>query len=177
MTTPYPQSFPCASRIEGHSAVLSAGLVRTPMEAGNTRQRRMQRQLPHQISLVFVIAQSLYPTWISWVNANAWDGWVSMNLPGLLAVTPGKPTAPTPVRFMSDLQVELVSAYRLWYWRVRVSAEYLPALADFVVLNGVWVLGGTPGAPPTDWILGGTPGAPAPVFTNPGTPNAPTVIL
>jgi hypothetical protein len=177
MTTAYPLSFPCASRIEGHSAALAAGLVRTPMEAGNTRQRRAQRVLPHQISIVFMIDQALYGTWLSWVNAHAWDEWVTMKLPGLRAGVAGTSTAAVPVRFMSDLQTELVPVNRLWIWRVSVAAEYLPLYADFLVMDGVWILGGTPTAPAPAWILGGTPTAPAPVFTNPGTPHAPTVII
>jgi hypothetical protein len=177
VTTAYPSSFPCASRIEGHSAALSAGLVRTPMEAGNTRQRRTQRLLPHQISLVFMIDQALYGSWLSWVNAHAWDEWITMPLPGLLAGVAQTDTAPVPVRFMTDLQTELLTVSRLWWWRVRVSAEYLPQQSDFMIFNGVWIIGGSPSTPATDSIIGGSPTSPAPIFTNPGTPAAPTVYL
>jgi hypothetical protein len=177
MATAYPASFPCASRIEGHSATAFAGLVRTPMEAGNTRQRRMHRALPHQIALVFMIDQTLYGAWLSWVNAHAWDEWVTMNLPGLRAGVAGTNTAPTPVKFMTDLQVELVPVARLWVWRISVAAEYLPLASDFLVMDGVWIIGSTPAAPAPDWIIGGTPTAPAPIFTNPGTLQAPTVFL
>jgi hypothetical protein len=177
VSTAYPLSFPCASRIEGHSAQLAAGLVRTPMEAGNTRQRRSQRALPHQIALVFMIDQTVYGAWLSWVNAHAWDEWIDMKLPGLRAGVAGTPTAAVPVRFMTDLQAELVPVHRLWFWRVSVSAEYLPLASDFLVMDGVWIIGSTPTTPAPDWIVGGTPTTPAPAFTNPGTLQAPTVFL
>lgn len=173
----YPGSFPCPSRSEGHSAALSAGLVRTPMEAGNTRQRRAQRVLPHVVSLVFMIDQRQLGSWLAWANAYAWDQWITMDLPGLLASKLGTNTAAVPVRFMSDVQTELVAIHRKWIWRLRVAAEYLPVPGDFPPVNGIWIAGNTPGAPSADWILGGQPGAPAPIFTNPGTPAAPTVIL
>jgi hypothetical protein len=147
------------------------------MEAGNTRQRRSQRVLPHQIALVFMIDQALYGGWLAWVNAYAWDQWVVMKLPGLLASKLGAHTAAVPVRFMSDVQAELVPVNRLWYWRLHVQAEYLPVPEDFPAVGGIWIAGGVPGAPSLDWILGGVPGSPAPIFTNPGTPAAPTIII
>jgi hypothetical protein len=177
MTTAYPGSFPCASRIEGHSAQMAAALVRTPFEAGNSRQRRTHRVLPQQIELVFVIEQALYASWLAWVNAHAWDEWVTMRLPGLLAGAAGTDTAATPVRFCTDLQAELVALHRRWIWRVRVSAEYLPLAGDFPLINGVWIIGGKPATPSADDVIAGTPGAPAPIFTNPGTPHAPVAIL
>ena len=177
MTTPYPASFPCPSRSEGHSAQVSAGLVRTPMEAGNTRQRRAQRILPHQIALVFMIDQAEYASWLAWVNAHAWDEWIVMELPGLRASRAGTDILATHVRFCSDLSAELLNVHRLWWWRVRVACEYLPVPSDFPAIDGVWIIGGTPAAPAPDWVLAGTPGALAPIFTNPGTPGAPTALL
>jgi hypothetical protein len=175
----YPLSLPCASRIEGHSAAISAGLVRTPFEAGNSRQRRAQRVLPHQISLAFMVDQPLWATWLSWVNAHAWDDFFTLNLPGLVAAAAGKNTAAVPVRFASDLATELVPAATdgLWYWRVQVTAEYLPQPADILALAGGWVIGGSPAAPSGTWVIGGTPGAPSPAFINPGTIFAPVTVL
>jgi hypothetical protein len=173
----YPQSYPCASRIEGHSAAITAGLVRTPMNAGNSRQRRSFRTLPHVLSLTFVIDQDQYASWLSWVNLYAWDDWIEMNLPGLHASALDKDTAPTRVRFCSDLQAELLPVHRLWFWRVRVAAEFEPIAGDFPIVDGGWIIGGTPVAPSVDWIIGGSPSAPAPVFTNPGTLAAPVVVI
>ena len=136
----YPVSLPCVSRIEGHAATAYAGLVRTPMEAGNTRQRRTQRVLPHRISLVFVMAQEVYADWLTWVNANAFDNWFTLALPGLLASRAGASTALVPVRFMSDVSSELLPVHRLWYWRCRVEAEWMPTAADLVAITfGDWI--------------------------------------
>ena len=177
MSTPYPVSLPCVSRIEGHSAALNAGLVRTPMTAGNSRQRRNFRNLPHLLALTFVVPQDQYNYWLSWVNAIAWDEWITLNLPGLKAGDLKKDTAPLTVRFCSDLQAELLQIHRLWIWRVRVAAEYLPALGDFAVI-GVWIIGGTPPKPSTtDVVIGGTPGAPGPDMTDPGTIDFPIVVV
>lgn len=173
----YPGSFPCPSRVEGHSQQMAAGLVRSPMEAGNSRQRRSQRVLPTEIALVFVIAQAQYASWLAWVNAHAFDEWINMKLPGLRASQAGTTTTATAVRFTSDIGAELLNVRRLWYWRVRVTAEYLPVLSDFPVIDGVWIIGGTPAQAFPDDVIGGTPAAPAPIFTNPGTVFAPTVLL
>jgi hypothetical protein len=173
----YPASFPCVSRVEGHSAQIASGVVRTPMSSGVSRQRRSFRQLPQQIALAFVIDQSTYAAWLSWVNAHAWEDWVVLSLPGLLASTAGTPTAATAVRFMTDLQAELLNVRKLWVWRVRVSAEYVPLPTDYATFPGVWIIGATPGAPAPAYIIGGTPDALAPDMTQPGRPGLPTVIL
>jgi len=177
MSIPYPHSYPCPSRIEGHSAAISAGLVRTPMGAGNTRQRRSYRNLPHLISLVFVVDQDQYASWFSWVNTYAWDGWIEVPLTGLHASAAGLDVTPTLVRFCTDLQEELIPIHRLWMWRIRVSAEYMPVPGDFPIVDGGWIIGGTPTAPSPDNMLAGTPAAAASIFTNPGTLAAPVVVI
>jgi hypothetical protein len=128
MAVIYPAHFPCPSRIEGHTQGMSAGLVRTPMQAGNARQRRAHRVLATSVGLVFMVNQPDYAAWLSWVNANAWRDNVTIKLPGLEASRLGLDTAAIVVRFMSDLQADLVPVHRLWYWRVRVAAEYFPTL-------------------------------------------------
>jgi hypothetical protein len=175
--TPYPLSYPCPSRIEGHSAAIVAGLVRTPMTAGNSRQRRAFRNLPHTISLVFMIDQGSYASWLSWVNTYAWDDWIEIGLPGLHASSVGEDVTLTRVRFVSDLQAELLPVHRLWYWRVRVLAEYEPVPDDFPIVDGKWIIGRRPGLPAPDWVLPGTPAASSGTFTNPGTPARPVVVI
>jgi hypothetical protein len=145
------------------------------MESGNMRQRRAQRVLPQQVSLTFVIDQSAYSDWLAWVNEYAWDEWILMNLPGLRASTSGTDTAPTAVRFISELQSELIPIDRRWLWRARVTAEYVPAAADFLATHGVWIVPGQPAVPEPAWVFAGSPESPSPVFTDPGTPQLPTV--
>lgn len=177
MSNTYPVQFPCVSRVEGHSAASSAGLVRTPMGAGNTRQRRAFRNLPQLISLVFIIEQKELASWKSWANAFAWDGWFEIGLPGMHASAAQEDVTPTMVRFCSDLQEELLPVHRLWYWRIRVTAEYLPGAGDFVPVSDTWIIGGSAASPSADWVIGGTAASPAPDFTNPGTPAFPVVFV
>lgn len=173
----YPTLFPCPSRVEGHSAQLGAGLVRTPMNAGNSRQRRAHRNVPHRIALVFVVHQPDYAAWLTWVNTNAWDDWISMRLPGLEASRAGLDTTAISVRFCSDLATELLPVHRLWYWRVRVEAEYIPTPEQLLsVPFGPWVVAGSPSAPPADWIVAGTPPAPSAATISAGTVLAPSAL-
>jgi hypothetical protein len=166
----YPPSFPCPSRIEGHSQAMAAGLVRTPMEAGNARQRRSHQVLPTRIGLVFMVHQPDYAAWLTWVNDNAWDDWLVMKLPGLQASRLGLDTADITVRFMSDLQADLVPVHRLWWWRVRVEAEYVPTPEQLTpVFTGDWIVAGVPAFPAPDWIVAGTPADPSPDWISAGT--------
>jgi len=128
MAVIYPHLFPCPSRIEGHSQGMSAGLVRTAMQAGNARQRRSHRVLSTSVGLVFMVNQPDYAAWLSWVNDNAWSDNVTIKLPGIEASRLGLDTAAIVVRFMSDLQADLLPVHRLWYWRCRVAAEYFPTV-------------------------------------------------
>jgi len=178
----YPGSFPCPSRADAHGAAMAPGLVRSLNDESDPRQRRAFDSLPQRVALVFLIGQEQLASWLAWVNAHAWDEWISMRLPGLKASkanTPSTPTTTTPtaVRFCDDLAAELLTAERLWWWRVHVSAEYVPLPADFPPLPGDWIVGRTPDAPALEWVLPGTPAKPARVFINPGTPAAPTAAV
>jgi len=161
----YPSSLPCVSKSDGLTATAYAGVVRTPMEAGNSRQRRMHRVLPHMLSLTWNIAQpTVLAQWITWCNAHAWDEWIAIRLPGLVASRAGENTALTPIRFISDLAQELLQGQGIWYWRLSVTAEYQPTSDDLAPMPGLlgWIAAGTPGAPSPDWIVAGTPDNPSP---------------
>jgi hypothetical protein len=137
----YPASLPCVSRTDGPSAVAHAAVVRTPMEAGNTRQRRAHRVLPHRLALSFDIAQDEFAAWLTWCNENAWADFFWLKLPGLIASRAGVNAAPVPVRFVSDLSRELWRGRGLWGWRVRVEVEYQPTPPDLAsVPLGDWII-------------------------------------
>lgn len=160
----YPSSLPCVSRAQGLNETAYAGVVRTPMEAGNSRQRRMHRTLPHRLSLTWEMAQTDLAAFLTWVNAYAWDNWVLLDLPGLRASRRSVNVTGTPVRFISDLTEELITGTGLWYWRVRVDAEWQPTTDDLALVPiASWIVAGTPGDPSSDqWIVAGTPGNPSP---------------
>ncbi|MFL6051576.1 MAG: hypothetical protein ACJ72W_01480 [Actinoallomurus sp.] len=129
----YPASLPCPSKGEGFSVGDAAGVVRSPLEAGNSRQRRMHRLLPEQLSLVWTIDQpKTLAAWLAWANVYGWD-WFMLTLPGLAASRAGARTAPMPVRFVSDVQQEFMGGAGLWVWRVRVEAEAMPSSADLAL--------------------------------------------
>jgi hypothetical protein len=172
--TPYPAGFPCAER--DFSTVGAAGVVRSPLEAGASRQRRAFTGLPHRLALSFVMDQPTYNAWLAWVNAHAFDDWITLALPGVAASRAGTTTAPVPVRFVSDLAAELLNVHRLWFWRVRVEAEWMPTAEDLApVPFGAWIVAGTPGHPSApDWIIAGKPATPSNANrVLAGTPAAP----
>jgi len=105
------------------------------MTAGNSRQRRLHRALPHVLSLQWVMEQPRLLPFVTWCNENAWREFVAVPLPGFIASRAGVNGAPTPVRFISDLSQALVPGAGLWVWRVSVEAEWLPTAADLVVLG------------------------------------------
>lgn len=161
----YPSTLPCVSKAEGLSATAFAGVIRTPMEAGNSRQRRAHRTLPHQLALAWDIAQKDLAAWITWVNAHAWDDWILLTLPGLAASQLGLISTSVPVRFVSDLSQELLPGHGIWYWRLRVDAEYQPSPDDLAPVSPLsWYVAGRPGSPAPIWIVAGRPGSPAPTW-------------
>ena len=170
----YPKGFPCVSRLS-HSQAMNAGLIRTPMAAGNTRQRRAFTHMPHVLQLEFEIRQDVYAAWLGWINENAYGAPFLLELPGVLASRAGVGATGVPVRFITDVEANLEPVHRLWYWRVRVGAEWQPLADD--VRAGYWIIGGTPAAPGAMWVTGGTPATPSPDITYPGTPAAPVAVV
>ena len=176
--TEWPKNFPCPL-IEGHGAEAYAAVLRTPFQAGNTRQRRIHRQLPHALKLQWVFKQDDYGLALNWMNVKAWD-WFSINLPGPLAGLKKVPTCPHTIRFISDLATDLIRGEKGYYWRVSVTAEWLPEYSDFgtgglAFMTHDWVIAGSPRAASSpDWIIAGTPPAPStPKVYVSGTPQAP----
>lgn len=143
MTYPaYPSSFQCP-QIKPYAWAVDMGIVRTPMEGGNARQRRRYRTMPHAFRLEFVMPALSVGQWQSWVNAFAYD-WFSINLESMWSAATGKITSPHLVRFISNLEWENV----VYGWvRVRVQAELSP---NQIALGG-------PLLPTYNWIIGGTP--------------------
>lgn len=150
MTIPvYPTSLPCVSRIDGFGMGSAAALLRTPFEAGNSRQRRAHARLPTEITMAWRVANvDLYPL-MSWLNVYGFD-WFTIDLAGLEASQVDAFTAPIDVRLMSDIKVSLMQFHRANWWTVTASAEYQPPVEALVPPGVGTVAIGSPG-------LGATP--------------------
>jgi len=187
MTTPsWPQSFPCPL-VEGFAAEIYTAVVRTPFEGGNTRQRRLHRQIPHAFRVSWLVKQS--PTWgqmLNWLNINGFS-WFTLSLPSALAGLKQKQTVPHAVRLIDDLRTELINTRDGYYWRLEATLEWMPGDSDFgtggpAFMTGNWNIARSRTLAladlPTDWIVAGTPAAPnnATTYTS-GTPAAPAAIL
>jgi hypothetical protein len=173
----YPSSFQCP-QIKPYSLKVDMGVVRTPMQGGNNRQRRQYRIMPHVFQLEFIMEAIELGYWQSWVNSFAYDYFL-LDLESMWSATNNKITSPHLVRFISDLEVENV----VYGWvRVRVQAELSPNQFAFAGPNlptHQWIIGGTPQAPSApDRIIAGSPIAPSmPDWIYAGTPQFPAAIL
>ena len=152
--TEYPKSFPLAS-VSSYGAAIAMGVIRTPFEAGNARQRRIHAALPHMFRLSFIMDQATLWSWMPWVNEHAY-GWFLLDLVSYFA--DGEKNVPHAVRFATDIQSELINMRgSVRYWRVSVEAEWLPSVQGAPIVVGGWVIAKTPAAPAVDWVLAGTP--------------------
>jgi hypothetical protein len=183
MASTYPDSLPCPL-IDGFGADISAGLIRTPFEGGNTRQRRLHTQLPHIFRMTWIIKQVTdYGTWLNWMNANGWS-WFDINLPSAMAGKQGKELAPHTIRLISDLSTELVPTAKGFYWRVSVQAEWMPASfasggnAPPFSTRSAWYIARSPSNPSTpDWVVARNPVNPSPDNVVAGSPGSPSALV
>jgi len=172
----YPSSFPVPDR-QPYAYAVDMAVVRSDFSAGNARQRRAFRNMPHAFALSFHMRIEELFFWQNWVNANAFD-W--FHCPVSTMYAGGPPEAENLrheiLRFTSDLNVQMDG----WNWvSVTVAAELSgDAFATLTPWGaGGWIIGGTPGDPSIDWIIGGTPGAPSPDWVIPGTPAFPAILV
>lgn len=140
MTTPtYPPEFRCA-QITPYNIAVDMGLLRTAMEGGNARQRRLYRTMPHTFALDFIMTVVELGDWQAWVNENAFDWFVMPELESMYSGQAGLTASPHTIRFTSNLAIDN-PAYG-WV-RVKVSAELAP-LSSTVAAAGMAI----PPAPP-----------------------------
>jgi hypothetical protein len=172
----YPASFPIADR-QPYAYAVDMGVVRSDFAAGNARQRRAYRVMPHALSLTFHLRFEELFLWQNWVNEFAYS-WFHCPVSTMYAGGPLIPTnlAYELLRFTGDLAVQSDG------WNlvaVTVPAELSPdAFAEVPPFgSGVWIIAGAPADPATGWIIGGTPGAPSPNWLIGGSPALPAVPL
>jgi len=175
--TRYPSSFQCP-KIIPYAWSVDMGILRTPMEGGNARQRRRYRVMPHAFRLEFILSALALGQWQTWINSFAYD-WFLMDLQSMWSAATGNIIAPHIIRFTSDLEFEDVT----YGWvRCRVGAELSPnqyALGGPLLPTYAWVIAGTPLAPSLDgWVIAGDPTDPSsPDWIYSGTPQFPAAII
>ena len=162
----FPSTFPCPS-VEPFSMELSAGLVRTAFEAGLSRQRRRFKNLPHTMSLRWVLNQKQLGQVIPWLNDNGYS-WFELSLPSELAGQQNQSIVPHEVRLISDLACNLIMYDKTdatkCVWEVSATIEwmqYSSTVKPSTVTNN-WIIARDPGNPSPDWIIARDPANPSP---------------
>jgi len=118
MTT-YPAEFQCA-QITPYSLTVDMGVLRTAMDGGGARQRRLYRTMPTVYALEFVMTVEQLGEWQVWVNDNGYDYFTIDNLESYQAGLEGKVSSPHVIRFISNLAID----NPVFGWvRVKVQAE------------------------------------------------------
>jgi hypothetical protein len=178
MTVTYPEEFRCA-QITPYRVNVGMGVLRTPMESGLQRQRRLYKTMPHAFQLEFVMTVPELGQWQPWVNQYAYDYFVMQRLETWIAGRRGEISSPHSVRFTSDLEFD----NPVYGWvRVRVAAELDPiqppeAMPGPVTPGDGWIVAGTPGAPSLAWIVAGSPAAPSADLVSAGSPGFPASLV
>src|SRR4029077_374662 len=173
-TTVYPDSFQCA-QITPYKVAVDMGVLRTPMEGGYARQRRLYRVMPHAFDLCFIMPAVELGAWQQWVNDNAYDYFEMPKLESMYSGLVGEIAAPHSIRFTGNLEID----NPVYGWvRVKVGAELDPLQNTNlgpIAPSNAWFIGatpqapsigsdlhaGTPAAPALDRIMAGSPGRPA----------------
>jgi len=172
----YPDSLPCA-QIKPYSITVDMGLVRTAMEGGHMRQRRMYRTMPHAFALEFIMTPVDLGAWQEWVNVNAYDYFLMPKLESMYSGKLFEIASPHSIRFTGNLAIENV----VYGWvRVRVTAELDPlhdALTGPFAPTGDWIIAGTPPMPSADSVIAGRAAAPAVDDVHAGTPGRPSAVV
>lgn len=174
----YPGEFPLP-QLSPYAYVVDVGLLRTPMDGGFARQRRLYDVQPTTWALEFKIPVRQLYAWQTWVNQNAFDfftirlaSWLSSQAP-----TDDGVLFPHIVRFTTNLEINLIERA---VYQVRVGAELSPAqTSNFSPTpDGNWIIGGRPPAPSNaNSVIGGTPFVPSNANTViGGTPANPSLL-
>jgi hypothetical protein len=171
----YPAEFRCA-QITPYRIAVDMGVLRTPMDSGLPRQRRLYRTMPHAFQLEFVMTVVELGDWQRWVNIYAYDYFTMGRLETYFAGMVGEISSPHSVRFTGNLEID----NPVYGWvRVRVPAELDP-LQPFpgpVEPTNLWVVGGFPQSVITNWVIGGFPQSIITDWIIAGTPAFPAAYL
>lgn len=117
----YPRDFPPAQP-EPYSWEVDMGILRTPMDGGNARQRRLYDTMPQRWALTFVVPIAQLYDWQTWVNVHAYD-YFDMPMVSSLSSQAGTRWSTHTMRFTSNLAIDYAPHRCV---NVRVEAEIAP---------------------------------------------------
>jgi hypothetical protein len=176
MAVRYPDVFQCA-QITPYRIAVDMGVLRTPMEGGYQRQRRLYRTMPHAFALEFVMTVQELGPWQEWVNVNAYDYFEMPKLESMYSGLVGEIASPHSIRFTGNLEID----NPVYGWvRVKVGAELDP-LQDVqsgpIAPSNAWFVGGSASAPSDGSLLhAGVPSNVAGDRINAGSPGRPAAV-
>lgn len=75
----YPFQTIACPLIDGYSALVDMGVLRSPSDTGHVDQRRRYKTMPTVFNVSFVLPVADLDSWLSWMNAFAYD-WFEMPL-------------------------------------------------------------------------------------------------
>ena len=167
----YPAAYPQPLMLP-YNVNVDMGVLRTPMDGGLARQRRLYDVMPHLFELCFIVNHAQLFSWQQWVNQYAYD-FFELELVSRISSQAGQRCATHFVRFTTDLAFELIDK---GLFRVQVAAELSPAqVSNYDPPAGdTWIIAGGPSAPSPGTVEGGIPDAPSPNSVIAGTPAAPS---
>ena len=72
MAEKYPDTFP-TPLVEPYNWDVDMGVLRTPMDGGFSKQRRLYYVMPHQWQLTYMLPMAKLFSWQNWVNLYAYE--------------------------------------------------------------------------------------------------------
>ena len=118
----FPDSLPCVSRIDGLGMSHNAALMRTPFEAGNTRQRRLHVQLTQQVQLSWRCNNDQLHPLFTWLNINGYE-YFRIELSGVESSALEVFKTKVVLRLISDITKNLMRVHRQNWWVLSATAE------------------------------------------------------
>lgn len=161
----YPKTLP-QPLLTPYGVEVDSGLLRTPMDGGLARQRRLYEVMPHSFTLEFLVPRSQLFSWQDWINRYGYD-YVEMELVSWLSAN--KNCSVHFVRFTTNITYESVEG---GYVRATMGAELSPAQVSNYnpPAQDTWIIGGSPPFPSAGTVTGGTPANPPTDVVIAGTP-------
>jgi hypothetical protein len=173
MPEKYPLTLP-QPLLTPYGVEVDSGLLRTPMDGGLSRQRRLYDVMPHAFTLEFVVPRNQLYSWQDWINRYGYD-YIEMDLVSWLSVNQDCSTH--YVRLTTNIAYEMLDSGR--HVRARMGAELSPAQVSNYSPppSDLWVIGGSPPFPSASAgpVIAGTPGNPSIDVIHGGTPDNPSL--